>query len=117
MKTLARLALVGGLLGCMAYAADVEGILVDRACGAKMASSNDQKAAMGHTRECALMPNCTKSGYGVLTADGHYVILDAAGNTKAEAALKASKKTDDMKVTVSGTQTGDNIAVKSIKIM
>jgi hypothetical protein len=117
MKTLVRFAVVAGLLSSFAYAASVEGILVDRACGAKMASANDQKAAAGHTRECALMPNCAGSGFGVLTADGKFIILDDAGNKKAQAALQASKKADNIKVQVSGDQSGENMKVSSIKIL
>ena len=117
MKALFRFVVVVGLLSAFAYAASVQGILVDRACGAKMAAANDQKAAAGHTRECALMPPCVGSGYGVLTADGKFVILDDAGNKKAEAALKASKKTDDMKVQVTGDPSGETMKVSSVKIL
>ncbi len=117
MKTLFRFAIAAVLLSGFAYAASVQGILVDRACGAKMAATNDQKAAAGHTRECALMPPCVASGYGVLTADGKFITLDDAGNKKAEAALKASKKADDIKVEVSGAQSGETMKVSSIKIL
>jgi ribosomal protein S19 len=120
MKALVRFAVTAGFLAasaCMAYGASIQGYLVDKACGAKMATSNDQKAAAGHTRQCALMPNCVGSGFGVLTADGKFVTLDAAGNTKAEAALKASKKTDNIKVEVTGDQTGESMKVTTIKIL
>ena len=82
-----------------------------------MASANDQKAAAAHTRECALMPPCTASGYGVLTADGKFVTLDDAGNQKAVAALKASKKTDNVQVQVMGEQSGSSMKVSDIKIL
>jgi len=119
MKALVRLAAVAAVLGggCLAYGATVKGILVDRQCGAKMASTNDQKAASAHTRECALMPGCTGSGFGVLTADGKFMILDADGNKKAEAALKASKKASDIQVQVTGNVTGENVKVSTIKIL
>ncbi len=120
MKTLVRFAVLAGLLsafGCFAYAASVQGYLIDKACGAKMASANDQKSAAGHTRECALMPNCAGSGYGVLTADGKFITLDDAGNQKAQAALKDSKKTDNIKVQVTGDQSGDSMKVSAIKIL
>jgi siroheme synthase len=42
MKALVRFVVVAGLLSAFAYAASVQGFLVDRACGAKMASTNDQ---------------------------------------------------------------------------
>jgi hypothetical protein len=117
MKTLVRFAVVAALFSGFACAASVQGFLVDRACGAKMASTNDQKAAAGHTRECALMPPCVGSGYGVLTADGKFITLDDAGNKKAEAALKASKKADNIKVQVTGDESGETMKVKDLKLL
>jgi hypothetical protein len=104
-------------LGCVAYAAEVQGVLMDRACSAKFVAANDQKGAAGHTRACALMPNCAGSGYGVFTADGKFITFDADGNKKAEEALKASTAKDNLKVQVSGDQTGSTMKVASIKIM
>jgi hypothetical protein len=43
--------------------------------------------------------------------------LDDAGNTKAVAALKKSKKKDNLKVTVTGNVKGDTIKVASLKLM
>jgi len=70
MKALVRLFVIAGLvavLGCWAYAAEVQGILLDRMCATKIVADQDQKAAQNHTRECALMPDCVKAGYGVFT--------------------------------------------------
>ena len=105
MKALVRLLVIAGLvaaLGCLAYAAEVQGILLDRMCSTKIVAAKDQKAAQSHTRECGLMPDCVKAGYGVFTADGKFILLDQAGNEKAAAALKASKKKDDIRVRVTG---------------
>jgi hypothetical protein len=63
------------------------------------------------------MPPCVGSGYGVLTADGKFITLDDAGNKKAEAALKASKKTDNLKVQVTGDQSGETIKVTNLKLL
>ncbi len=120
MKTLVRLLVVAGLaaaLACLAYAAEVQGILLDRECSAKIVQAKDQKGAQAHTRECALMDDCVKAGYGVFTADGKFVLLDQAGNEKAAAALKASKKKDNIRVQVSGDQAGDTMKVTAIKIL
>ena len=46
----------------------VEGYLVDKACSAKVVKGGVD-AAKAHTKDCALMPNCKESGYGVVTAD------------------------------------------------
>jgi hypothetical protein len=61
MKVLVRLFVIAALvaaLGTLAYAAQVQGILLDRMCATKIVAAKDQKAAQGHTRECALMPGC-----------------------------------------------------------
>jgi hypothetical protein len=63
------------------------------------------------------MPPCQQSGYGVYTADNKYLTFDDAGNTKAIAALKKSKKKDDLKVTVTGDVQGDTIKVANLKLM
>jgi hypothetical protein len=70
-----------------------------------------------HTRDCALMPPCLKSGFGVVTSDGTFHPLDAEGNKKAEAALKASTKKDDLRVTVTGEHKGDTFQVSSLKLI
>jgi hypothetical protein len=120
MKTLVRLFVVAGLVaafGCLAYAAEVQGILLDRMCATKIVADKDQKAAQNHTRECALMSDCVEAGYGVFTADGKFLTFDQAGNQKAEQALKASKKKDNIKVRVTGDQSGDTLKVTAIKIL
>lgn len=100
----------------LAAAADITGVLVDRHCAAKVAQEG-QKAAQAHTRECALMPDCLAAGYAVYTADNKLLILDAAGNKSAEAALRASQKKNDLRVQVSGQVTGDNIKVAALKLL
>lgn len=99
-----------------APAAELEGVLMDKMCSAKALQEGGEKAAAMHKRDCALMPDCAKSGYGVVTADGKFIALDAAGNKKAEGALRASKKTDNIRVKVTGEQSGDTIQVKTLKI-
>jgi hypothetical protein len=96
-------------------AAEVEGVLMDKMCSMK-AVKEGQKAATMHTRECAMMPDYEKSGYGVFTADNKYLLFDATGNEQAAAALKSSKKKDNLKVKVSGEVTGDTIKVASLTL-
>ena len=83
--------------------------LIDTACQMKVKDAPDT-----HTRECALQ--CVKSGYGVLMADGTYLTFDKAGNDKALAALRASKTSDHLRVTVSGERKGSTIAVSSLQL-
>jgi len=110
------LAVFAALFAAGALAEDVKGILVEVACSAKIIKEG-QAAAKAHTRECALMEQSVKSGYGVYTAEGKYIVFDATGNEMAVAALKKSKKTDNLMVKVSGKLTGELIEVKKLKIL
>jgi len=80
------------------------------------AVKDGQKAATMHTRQCAMMPDCEKSGYGVFTADNKYLVFGSSGSEQAAAALKSSKKKDNMKVKVSGEVTGDTIKVANLTL-
>jgi hypothetical protein len=113
-RNVIRVFLLASLAGVLS-AAEVEGVLMDKMCSMK-AAKEGQKAATMHTRQCALMPDCETSGYGVFTADNRYLTLDAAGNEQASAALKASKKKDNLKVKVTGEIKGDTIRVASLKL-
>jgi hypothetical protein len=96
-------------------AAEVDGVLMDKMCSMK-AAKDGQRAATMHTRQCAMMPECEKSGYGVFTADNKFLVLDAAGNEKAVAALKTSTKKDNLKVKVTGEVDGETIKVANLKL-
>ena len=109
-----RLILVASLAGTLS-AAEVAGVLMDKMCSMK-AAKDGQKAATMHTRQCAMMPDCEKSGYGVFTADNKYLVFDPAGNEQASAASKTSNKKDNLRVEVSGEIDGDTIKVASLKL-
>lgn len=115
MKGLWRGLCCAGLLAGMVSAAEVQGVLMDKMCSAK-AVATGQRAATEHTRKCALMPPCQKSGYGVFTADGKFLTFDDTGNAQALAALQKSKKKDDLKVMVNGDVKGDTIKVATLKL-
>ena len=69
----------------------VQGVLMDRECSAKAEVRVVPGArleggilvAYAHTRQCALMPSCQKSGYGVFTYDYKFLGFDAAGSQNA----------------------------------
>jgi len=84
--------------------------VVDVSCSKKAAANAD-----AHTRACALA--CEKSGFGILTADGQFLKFDADGNAKIAEALKASKKTDHLRVNVNGDVQGDTLKVASIQLL
>ena len=84
--------------------------VVDVACSKKVAADADS-----HTRDCALM--CEKSGFAIVTGDKQILKLDASGNAKVAEALKASDKTDHLRVNVSGDVQGDTLKVTSVKLL
>ncbi len=83
----------------------------------KALQEGGQKAAAMHKRDCALMPDCVRSGYGVVTTDNKFIVLDAAGNQKAEKAVQASKKTDNLRVKLTGEESGETFQVKTLKVL
>lgn len=90
----------------------VSGVLMDKACSAE---NKTTEKALKHSKDCALMEDCVKSGYGVLTADGKYIAFDAAGNKKAAAFVKKFKGDDSIKIQVDGTLEGSTLKVATIK--
>ena len=114
-----------GAFATLASAAQVQGILIDEMCSSKaevrIVSGPRLEGGMivaeAHTRECALMPACQKSGYGIFTYDNKFLKFDEAGSRKALAAIRASKKEDDLKVEVTGEIQGNTIKVASLKLV
>lgn len=112
MKVLA-LVLALGLVAAPALAAtetykDVS--VIDVSCSKKAAANAD-----AHTRDCALA--CAKSGYGIMTADGTFLKFDKKGDSEILQQLKASDKTDHLRVNVTGDVEGSTIKVKSVKLL
>jgi hypothetical protein len=105
---------------------DVKGVLMDQKCsgtadlhisGATGALVGGRIVAEAHTRQCLLMPECEKSGYGIYTSDNKFLKFDEAGNRKAVAAIKAAMRIDDMEVEVTGQIKDDTIKVATLKIL
>jgi phosphoribosylamine-glycine ligase len=113
MKKLAMILLAASL---SAFAADttVKGYLVDLSCAAE----DGQQPGFGakHTKDCLQMPDCVKSGYGVLTEDKKVIRFDAAGNEQAKKFIAALTKKNDVKVSVTGTRNGDSMTVGKIEL-
>jgi hypothetical protein len=108
-----------------ASAAQIQGVLMDRKCSSTAEEHlvpgtglvGGRSVAEAHLRDCALMPECQKSGYGVYTDDNKFLAFDEAGNRLALNALKASRKLDDLEVEVTGEITGGTIKVQSLKLL
>jgi hypothetical protein len=93
-----------------AYAEDWKGVsLVDKMCYSKVKDDPDK-----HETSCLV--SCAKSGYGIITADGKYLMLDKAGNEKALAALKATDKKDHVRVNVTGALKGTTVQVTELSL-
>ena len=92
------------------------GYVVDVMCfgdHAKDKVEDATKVAAEHTKECALMDDCVKSGYG-LYADGKWYPFDAKGNELAKALFDKTKRSDHLKVIVEGMKHEDKLLVEKL---
>ena len=92
------------------------GYVVDVVCAADHTKDKPEDAtkfASEHTKECALMEECVKSGYGIF-ADGKWYPFDAKGNTLAKALFEKTAQKDPIKVTVEGMKHEGKILVEKL---
>ena len=114
MKKLTLVLLTAVALSAFAADTKIQGYLVDIAC----ASEEGQRANFGikHSKECLQMPDCAKTGYGLLTDDKKIIRFDAASNEKAKQFIADLKMSNDIKVKVTGTVNGDHMSVSKIEL-
>ena len=108
------LAVMAGALMAQDKSVTLTGYLIDNSCAANHA--NDKTFATWvktHGTSCAMMENCEKSGYAVFAGDKLYK-FDDAGNTSAEALLKATKSKKGLHVKAEGTVDGDTLKVTKL---
>ena len=127
MKRVLCMTMFAALTAGFALAADtVKGILIDekssgeaylRISGATGLLEGGRIVAEAHTKEDLLKPDNEKSGYGIFTDDNKFLKFDAAGDRKALALIKESKKLDDFEIEVTGEIKGDTIKVISLKLL
>ena len=92
------------------------GYIVDVMCAAehtKDKAEDATKFASAHTKDCGLMEDCVKSGYGIF-ADGKWYPFDAKGNELAKAMFEKTKKDKNIKVMVEGMKHDGKILVEKI---
>src|SRR3954471_10713603 len=89
----------------------VTGYLIDNACED---SAKDAARAKGHSTSCALMDNCEKSGYSVVTDDNKRYKLSEKGEGLASQLLKNTKTTKGVKVTAEGNYNGSELDVTKL---
>ena len=114
MRRLILLLLTAAALSAVAAETQVQGHLVDLACSRE----EGQKPGFGakHSKMCLQMPECEKSGYGVLTDDKKVIMFDAASNEKARKFIADLTKDKDIRVNVTGTMSGDRLSVNKIEL-
>ena len=68
------------------------GYLIDNMCASHHENNaNFVEEVKEHSVSCAEMPNCEKSGFAVVAADGHLYKFDEAGNKSVSDVLKKTK--------------------------
>ncbi len=90
---------LGWTIVLAAQAEEMDGYLIDAACGNKIASNMAKLEE--HTVACALMKSCQESGYGVVI-DGEFMKFDEDGDKKALAFLQATELKSHVEVKVTG---------------
>lgn len=92
----------------------VKGHLIDVLCGTE--PGTDSAAAAKHDKMCLEMEDCAASGFGVMTADSKFYRFDEQGSEQARTLIAETAKSDDWRVLVAGTISGETIAVQSITL-
>ena len=92
----------------------MNGHLVDVMCATKHATEADYIAK--HDKKCLLMEGCVKSGYSLVTAEGKVLKLDAKGTQLALDLIKKTDRESNWTAAVTGSVSGDTIAVSSIQL-
>ena len=90
--------------------------LIDISCATERAGDLDT-LRIKHTRKCLQMPECEKSGFGLLTSDNKVIRFDAAGNEKAKALIASTQQEKELQVKVSGRLEGDLLTVKKLSLV
>jgi len=115
--SLAAALLVTACAGAQAHEkVKLTGYVVDVVCFADHVKDSPEaatKVAAEHTKECALMEDCVKGGYGVY-ADGQWYPFDAKGNELAKAVFEKTGKKDHVKMTVEGMKHEGKILAQKI---
>ena len=113
MKKLTLVLFAAVAISAFAAETKVQGYLVDLACAAE----EGQKPGFGakHSKDCLQMPECVKSGYGVLTDDKKVIKFDKASNEKAKQFI-AELKRQGHQGQRDRNVNGDNITVTKIEL-
>lgn len=90
----------------------VTGYLLDNMCAASSHEGEDEEVE-SHLVSCALMEECVKSGYAVVS-EGKTYKLDEKGNKLALRLLRETRVRQGLAVTVAGTLEADTLRAELI---
>jgi hypothetical protein len=105
-------ALAAIVYGQSSKSVTVTGYLIDNACAESAKDLGPR--AKGHSRSCALMDSCEKSGYSVVTDDNTRYKLTEKSDGMAAELLKNSKTEKGVKVTAEGNYNGSELDVTKL---
>ena len=88
------------------------GVLMDAACGARVAANAEKTAK--HTVACALMESCKASGFGVIL-EGRLLKFDPEGDEQAVTLLENAKVRENFHVEVTGKFSETEVKVSAVK--
>lgn len=94
-------------------ATELQGVLSDWNCTQDMVRYGRDKV-LRQNRNCSMVKNYDRAGYGVITQDKKYYRLDDNGNKLARELLANSPDKDNLKVIVTGEIDGDTIKVTNM---
>ena len=93
-----------------------KGYLVDVSCS-RDRSTELLKLGRTHTRKCLLMPDCQRSGFGIVTESGNFIPFDKGGNASTRALIVKLKDDTLLKIAVWGKLENGVIAVFRIRLI
>lgn len=100
---------------CKEMATHFRGYLLDKQCSESVRDDAlAEEFIKNHTKDCCLMENCRRNGYGLYVKPNWYN-LDAQGNKIAVRLLRQSKREHSFLVQVEGSLKGGVLKVESIK--
>lgn len=90
----------------------LNGDIIDNMCLGAHKPEELAEFVKGHGKQCAISPDCEKSGYSILS-DGNLSKFDAESNAKIAEFLK--KEDSKLQVVVTARKTGEEMSLVSIE--
>jgi hypothetical protein len=91
----------------------LKGHLIDNKCAGSQDSRQMEEFVKSHSKECALSPECQKSGYAIFASDHQMYMFDKASNARIKSFLK--KPGSGLLVEVEVKKKGQELELISIK--